>query len=150
MSKRLFIKYTIIILTALLAVNMTHAATPDVFGEYTVHFNAFNSDTLQPAMAEAYNIVRSKNRGLVTVSIIKKAQLPAGKPVRANLTLNASNLTGQFREFKVREIDEGSSIYYISEFHVAHEEILNFTLQVLPEGESSIHTVKFRQKFYTQ
>lgn len=131
-------------------VNMAQAGAPVTFGAYTVHYNAFNSDTLQPAMAEAYDIVRSKNRGMVVISIIEKAQLPVGKPVRANVTLSASNLTGQFRKFKVREIDDGNSVYYISEFHVAHEEMLDFNLQVTPEGAVSGHTVKFRQQFYTQ
>ncbi len=128
----------------------THAGEPKVFGAYTVHYNAFNTDVLQPAMAEAYNIVRSKNRGMVIVSIIKKNESPVSQPVRANVTLSASNLTGQFREFKVREIDEKDSIYYIAVFHVAHEEMLDFSLQVLPEGESNVNTVQFRQKFYTQ
>jgi len=32
------------------------AATPIKVGEYTVHFSAFNTDTLQPNMAKAYNI----------------------------------------------------------------------------------------------
>ena len=130
--------------------NLAVAGAPQVFGDYTVHFNAFNTDTLQPAMAEAYNIVRSKNRGMITVSVMKKDALAIDKPVRANITVSASNLTGQFRKFKVREVDEGKSIYYLSEFHVAHEEMLNFALQVLPEGSAKPITVEFRQKFYTQ
>ena len=70
-----------------------------------------------------------------------------GKPVRAAITASASNLTGQFRKFDIREIDEGSSIYYMSVFHVAHEEMLDFVLQIHPEGDTQSHTVKFRQKF---
>jgi hypothetical protein len=131
-------------------VGAVQAGEPQVFGDYIVHYNAFNSDTLQPKMAEAYNIVRSKNRGIVTISVMKKDVSPVGKPVRASISLNASNLTGQFRNFKTREINEGNSIYYISEFHVAHEEMLDFTMEVLPEGETQSFTVKFRQKFYTQ
>lgn len=132
---------------------LTVAGQPVSFGEYTIHYNAFNTDTLQPAMAKAYKIVRSKNRGMVTISVIKKATSnvsPMGQPVRANVTATASNLTGQFRKFSVREVDEGSSIYYLSEFHVAHEEMLNFVIQVLPEGTTKPFSVEFRQKFYTQ
>ena len=126
------------------------AGEPVVFGEYTVHYNAFNTDTLQPAMAKAYDIVRSKNRGMITISVLKKDEASIDQPVRANITVSASNLTGQFRKFDVREVDEGSSIYYLSEFHVAHEEMLNFTLQILPEGSTKSFTVEFRQQFYTQ
>jgi hypothetical protein len=127
-----------------------NAATSQVFGNYTVHYNAFNSNVLQPSMAEAYGIVRSKNRGMLSITIIKKSSESQGKPVRAKVTASASNLTGQFRKFKIREIDEKDSIYYMSAFHVAHEEMLNFVLQVLPEGEPQAYTVKFRQQFYTQ
>ena len=130
--------------------NLAVAGEPQIFGDYTVHYNAFNTDTLQPAMAEAYNIVRSKNRGMITISVMKKNAKAINEPVRANVTASASNLTGQFRKFNVREVDEGNSIYYLSEFHVAHEEMLNFSLQILPEGSVKPITVEFRQKFYTQ
>ena len=128
------------------------ADQPVTVGDYTVHFNAFNTDSLQPSMAKAYNIVRSKNRGMFTVSVMKKANelSPMGTAVRATLTASGSNLTGQLREFPVREIDEGTAIYYISVFHVAHGETLDFDLQVLPEGETKPFTVEFRQQFYTQ
>lgn len=144
------------LLTGLVGIfSMIHAGivsaeTSQSFGEFTVHYNAFNSDVLQPSMAEAYGIVRSKNRGMLTVTIIKKEPGSMGKPIRAAVTASASNLTGQFRKFDIREIDEGTSIYYMSVFHVAHEEMLDFVLQILPEGESQSHTVKFRQQFYTQ
>lgn len=131
------------------ASGISQANKPQVFGDYTVHYNAFNTDTLQPEMAAAYNIVRSKNRGMMTISIVKKIDSKS-QPIRANVSASASNLTGQFRTFKMREVDEGNSIYYLSEFHVADEEILNFTLQIFPEGNGQSMTVKFRQKFFTQ
>jgi hypothetical protein len=87
---------------------------------------------------------------MMTVSVMKKDENGIDKPVRANVTASASNLTGQFRQFKVREVDEGDSIYYLSEFHVAHEEMLDFVLQILPEGSVKPFIVEFRQKFYTQ
>lgn len=140
----------LISIVALMQTGIALAETSESFGDFTVHYNAFNSDVLQPSMAEAYGIVRSKNRGMLTVTIIKKEAGSTGKPVRAAVTASASNLTGQFRQFDIREIDEGSSIYYMSVFHVAHEEMLDFVLQILPEGETQSHTVKFRQQFYTQ
>jgi len=140
----------LVCLPALIHTENVSAETSQTFGNYTIHYNAFNSDVLQPSMAEAYGIVRSKNRGMLTITIIKKGSGPKGTPVRAKVTASASNLTGQFRKFKIREIDEKISIYYMSIFHVAHEEMLDFVLNILPEGETQAHTVKFRQKFYTQ
>ena len=140
----------LVVLSSFLHAGDVKAETFQVFGDYTIHYNAFNSDVLQPSMAEAYGIVRSKNRGMLTITIIKKDSTPSGTPVRAKVTASASNLTGQFRQFKIREIDEKESIYYMSAFHVAHEEMLDFVLHILPEGENQSHTVKFRQQFYTQ
>ena len=120
------------------------------FGDYTVFYSAFTSDTLQFAMAKAYNITRSKNRGLLSISVVKKTLSPLGLPVKAVVVAEATNLTGQLKSIDIREISENSSIYYISEFSVSHKEVLDITLKVTPEGESKTYTVKFRQQFYTQ
>ena len=142
--------FTAVIFASLLLIaSAASAASPQTFGDYTVHYNAFTSDTLQASVAEAYHITRSKNRGMFTVSVMKKSDDANGVSVRANIIASASNLTGQFRQFDVREIDDGNSIYYISVFHVAHEELLDFVLQIQPEGASEPFTVKFRQQFYT-
>ncbi|HEB94479.1 MAG TPA: DUF4426 domain-containing protein [Gammaproteobacteria bacterium] len=128
------------------------ATTPIKIDGYTVHFNAFNSDTLPPNMAKAYDIVRSKNRGMFTLSVMKDdpGVSPIGKPVHARVKASATNLAGQLRDFTVREIDEGDAIYYISVFHISAEETLAFDIQIAPEDGSKPFAVKFRQKFYTR
>lgn len=135
----------------MLAALAAQAATPVTVGKYTVHFSAFNTDTLQPNMAKAYNITRSKNRGMFTISIMKEghAVSPMGVAVRAMVKASASNLTGQLRDFKVREIDEGEAVYYISVFHVTANETLDFDIKIAPEDGGKHFTVKFRQQFYT-
>lgn len=40
-------------------------------GEHVVHFSAQSTDQLPPEIARAYNIVRSQNRAMLTVSIIE-------------------------------------------------------------------------------
>ncbi|KPJ91631.1 MAG: hypothetical protein AMJ53_11250, partial [Gammaproteobacteria bacterium SG8_11] len=52
------------------------AGTSQSFGDYTIYYSAFTSDTLQPAIAKTYGITRSKNLGLLSVSIVKKALSP--------------------------------------------------------------------------
>jgi len=144
----------ICVLFLLLFAPVTHtlAATGSstVKGDFTVYYTAFTSDTLQPSMAKAYNIKRSKNRGLLSISVVKKTLSPMGTPVKAEVKAAATNLTGQLKEIKIREVDEGSSVYYLSEFPVAHKEVLDFSLEVTPAGESKPINVKFRQQFYTQ
>ena len=119
------------------------------FGEYTVHYNAFTSDSLQPSMAKAYGITRSKNRGLVSISILKKTLSPLGTPVKAQVSAEANNLTGQWKKIPIREIVDGGAVYYISEFRVAHKEVLTFKVTAKPEGSDQELNFKFQQQFYT-
>ena len=141
------------LLTALILLLLSPFAAAEnsaQFGDYTVYYNAFTSDTLQPSMARAYNITRSKNRGLLSVSILKKSLSPLGTPVKAKVNASATNLTGQLKNIIIREVQDGASVYYLSEFHVSHKEVLDFVLEVQPEGETAPFTVKFRQQFFTQ
>ena len=127
-------------------------ATPasKTFGDYTVHLNAFNSDTLKPSMAKAYNIIRSKNRGLLTISVVKNSMSAATIPVKAKVVANATNLTGQLKNIQIREINDGGSVYYISEFQVADKEVLDFTIHVTPDHNGGPYTIEMRQQFFTQ
>jgi hypothetical protein len=128
------------------------SATPaaESFGDYTIHINAFNSDTLQPNMAKAYNIIRSKNRGLLTISVVKKSSSANGMPIKAKVDAKATNLTGQLKNIQIREINDGDAVYYISEFNVADKEILDFTVNVTPPDDNGPYTVTLRQQFFTQ
>ena len=126
------------------------APATKTFGDYTVHLNAFNSDTLQPSMAKAYKIIRSKNRGLLTISVVKKSLSESPKPVKAKIRAKATNLTGQLKDIQIREIIDGGAVYYISEFHVADKEVLDFTVYFTPNNNSGSYTVELRQQFFTQ
>ena len=48
-------------------------ATSADIGDYVIHFSAQSTDQLPPEIARAYNIVRSKNRAMFNVSIIREA-----------------------------------------------------------------------------
>jgi hypothetical protein len=143
-------RYTLASLMLLLLSPLAVAENSAQFGDYTVYYNAFTSDTLQPSMARAYNITRSKNRGLLSISIVKKSLSPLGTPVRAKVSASVTNLTGQLKNIIIREVQDGTAVYYLSEFHVSHKEVLDFVLNIQPEGEEAPFTVKFRQQFFTQ
>ena len=44
------------------------------FGDYVVYFNAMNTDQLTPEIAREYEIVRSKSRAMLNVSIHRKGR----------------------------------------------------------------------------
>jgi len=120
------------------------------FGDYVVHFNALNTSHLPPTVTREYGIKRSKNRGMINIAILRKMLGTTGKPVEADVSASASNLTGQKRIIKLREVREATAIYYIGTFPITHEETLRFTVQVKPKGNSEAHEVKFTQQFFTE
>jgi len=120
------------------------------FGDYVVHHNAFTTDSLTPEVAKAYNITRSKNRAMLNVVVLKKVMDTTGEPVAAQASATATNLNAQMRMLKLREIRKDTAIYYIADFNVSDGEILDFVVNIEPEGASKPYTVKFRQQFFTR
>ena len=119
------------------------------FGDYVVHFNAITTSRLVPEVARDYGIVRSDNRAMLNVSILRREAGSMGRPVPATLLVSAVNLTGQRRELDMREIREQGAIYYIAEFAVANEETLIFSIEVTPLDEPSGYLLRYRKQFYT-
>ena len=116
---------------------------------YTIHHNALTTDSLSPKVASAYQIQRSKGRGMVNISIIKDKENTTGTPVAGNVKLSSRNLIGQKRDIPLREIREGEAIYYIADFPVGHREQLVFDVEVLPEGGNYPLAATFQQEFFT-
>jgi len=125
------------------------AENSTLVGGYTIHHNALSTDTLTPEIAQAYNIKRSPNRGMISVSVLENRAEGQPKAVPAEIQAVAANLTGQTRNIEVREIREGNAIYYIGDFPVTNEETMNFTLTVKPEGMKQPYTAHFSQQFFT-
>ncbi len=121
-------------------------ATNADIGDYTVHFSAQSTDQLPPEVARAYNIVRSKNRAMLNVSVIRKADQA---PVTAAVSVKTVNLTGQLKDVTMRQIDEQEAIYYIGETPVANRETLIFDISVQPDGADKASDVRFKRQFYT-
>ena len=129
---------------------VANAENSQDFGDYVVHFNALNTNHLPPGATREYGIKRSKNRGMINVAILNKIMGTASTPVAANVTAIATNLTGQKRDIKLREVQEGTAIYYIGDFPITHEEVLRFVVTVKPNGQDDTYEVKFKQQFYTE
>lgn len=118
------------------------------YGNYTVLYNAFSTDVLPAKVAKAYDITRSKNLGMINITVLKKVLGMHGQPVPAKVNVSATNLTGQFRDLDVREVQEGTAIYYISNFRVSDRETLDFSLQIQPDGQESPFSLSFRHQFF--
>ncbi|MGD8708821.1 MAG: DUF4426 domain-containing protein [Ectothiorhodospiraceae bacterium] len=113
-------------------------------GGYQVHYNAVPTGMLDPAVARAYNIPRSRGTGLLTVSLLNE-----GKPVRARISALAANMNEQMRVIDMREVREADAVYYIGTFRASQRERLRFQLQVSPAAASvGPFNVEFAQDFF--
>ncbi|HUF74504.1 MAG TPA: DUF4426 domain-containing protein [Gammaproteobacteria bacterium] len=119
-----------------------------VFGNYELHFNALTTDQLNEMMATEHGIVRSRNRVLLNVSVLRSQEIGVPTAVAAEVRASARNLTGQLRNLAVREVRDGDAIYYIGEMPIANAETLIFTVEALPESETETLTVSFQKQFF--
>jgi len=118
------------------------------YNGYTIHFNAYPSDHLQPNIAKAIGVKRGQSHAVVTVVVNKKNETDkAPQSVKARVKGNAFNLTGMMRRMKLRELEDKGAIYYISDFGVRQGERLTFALSVKPDGESQEKEFKFSKQF---
>lgn len=118
------------------------------FGDYVIHFNAISTDQLQPEVARAYNITRSKNRAMLNVSIIRKVEGTIGQSVAGSVSATANNLTGQLKNLTLRQVTEGDAVYYIGDVAVANGETLVFNIDATPINETSRFSVRFSRQFF--
>ena len=77
------------------------------FGDYVLYFNALSTDQLTPEVAKQFGIVRSKNRAMLNVSIIRKQEDTIGVSTPGSVSASARNLTGQLKNLTVRENPRG-------------------------------------------
>ena len=121
-------------------------ATSVDIGDHIVHFSAQTTDLLPPTVAQNYDFVRSKNRAMLTVSVLEEG---TNKSTEAEVTVKTVNLTGQLKNVTMRRIPEGDSIYYIGETPVANRETLIFDISITPEGVDKAADVRFKRQFFT-
>ena len=115
-------------------------------GEHVVHFSAFTTDQLSSDVARTYNIVRSRERAMLNVSVIAKENSGS---VPAAVEVKTVNLTGQLKNVTMRRINEQEAIYYIGETAVANRETLIFEISVTPEGIERPSEIRFKREFFT-
>ena len=118
------------------------------FGDYVLHFNALTTDQLGAAIAAEHGVVRSPNRVLLNISVLRNQEIGLATPVSAEVAASARNLTGQLRNIAIREVREGDALYYIGETQVANAETLIFTVDATPESATEPLTVSFQRQFF--
>lgn len=115
---------------------------------FTIHHNVITTDFLAPNIATAYRIIRSPNRAMLNVSVIRDVENTTGQASMAQISARAVNLMGQSIIIPLREIREGEAIYYIGDFIIpSGNQKLIFMLDVQPDGADKPYTAKLEHDF---
>jgi hypothetical protein len=118
------------------------AEQKQTYGALDVHYSAFNSSFLQPEVAAAVGLVRSKSQGVVNVALLQ-----AGKASTGQVSGEVKNLLGQISPLTFKQVKEGTAIYYLAQFPFEQQEMLRFTLNV--KGADGVpHSFDFSQEFF--
>ncbi|BCJ09435.1 DUF4426 domain-containing protein [Pseudomonas mosselii] len=120
------------------------AARPDrkeVFGDVTVHYSAFTSSMLQPEIAAATGLTRSKNQGVLNIAVLK-----AEKPATAVVSGTVKDLTGRSNPLSFKQITDQGAVYYIAQFKIDQAETVTFDINVETGGVS--HKLSFNQEVF--
>lgn len=117
---------------------------------YNIHYNSFPTTFLSRDVAKNYQIKRSKNRGMVNISVLKQQNNELPTAVEAEIIFMVKNLYGQDKKFELRKITESDeAIYYIGTYPVTNGETINFNVYVTPKGSTHQTHIKFSREFFT-
>ncbi|MEZ1317517.1 DUF4426 domain-containing protein [Pseudomonas fluorescens] len=111
------------------------------FGDTTVHYNTFNSTYLTPEVAKAAELIRSKNQGVINISVLKD-----GKPQMAQVSGTIKDLTSQSVTLNFKQVTEQGAIYYIAQYPVPQQETRTFEIKV--QTGDKINTINFNQELF--
>jgi hypothetical protein len=125
-------------------------STTEKFGDYTVHYNVFNSTDIPAKVAEAYKLVRGKDRALVNISLTKTENGATSLGLPAQVSGISKNLMQQQQALKFIEIKEGDATYYLAPFVFNNEEVLHFEIKVSASADAKPMLVKFNRTLYLQ
>jgi hypothetical protein len=118
------------------------------FGDYTVHFNLFNSSDIPASVAEQFKLVRGKDRAIVNISLVKTENGNTSLGLPAIVSGSARNLMQQKQDLKFIEVKEDDVTYYLAPFVFNNEDLLHFDINVKPSADSAAFAVQFTRTLY--
>ena len=124
-----------------MAADVIKGERKETFGDVTVHYNTFNSTYLTPDIAKSAELIRSKNQGVINISVIKE-----GKPLMAQVSGSVKDLTSQTVPLKFKQITEQGAIYYIAQYPVDQQEVRTFDIKV--QTGDKTNTISFQQELF--
>lgn len=112
-------------------------------GGYTVIYSAVRSDALPEIMAREHGIPASEDAALLNVTLEQSGENLSAQ----SITATATNLAEQLREIEMKETVANNFVSYLGVVEIAEREVLDFEIEVVPEGASQPIVIRFREEF---
>lgn len=111
-------------------------------GDYQIHYNAVPSGFLTVDVAQSYGILRSRNRGVLLVSVKRDNQA-----VSARVEAQVGSGGDRLEVLEMRPVQTSGIISYLGSFTIADGESRHFRLHIAPTGGPPID-LEFSQQFF--
>jgi hypothetical protein len=134
-----------LLLTALFAIQ-AQAAEPYSTKDIELSCVAVPTTELTSEAARSFNVERSPNRGLLTVTLIKKGKNGKSETVGGQIYAGAINLRNNLSNIPIREVHDGNSVYYLGEYLVSAPDTLRFLVNANVLGKTM--KSEFSREFY--
>ncbi len=135
-------------LSAAAALTFAAAAAAEqfgTFGDYEVHYNAFRADFLPREVALQHGLTRSRDRGLLNITVLRRTEDGTTAPSEAALAVTASSRHAGAQIVRMRPVLEDGTLNYLGEFRLEAEDTYRFEIQVTPAGTAQTYRVVFSQ-----
>lgn len=119
-------------------------------GEFTIYHSAFNAENLTPEIAAAFNIQRSKYRGVLNVSVIRERPKAIGTSVKALVDVDLMADKDHKQSIAMHEVESEGATSYLGEFPIADGQEIAFEIRVRPAGADESTVILMKQEFFTE
>ncbi|QFS85644.1 hypothetical protein FIU96_02165 [Marinobacter sp. THAF39] len=118
------------------------------FGDYQVHWSVFPSTFLNPEVARANNLQRSRGIGIINISIMTEGEHGQIRPVGGQVQGQVTNDIQQVNFLAFRRIQEGDAVYFIAQYQYRSGDLMTFNITARPTGHNRDLPVRFSHTLF--
>ena len=115
-----------LLLATIMAATSSQAVEITRVGDLELHCVAVPTMELTPEAAKAYNVTPSPERGLLTITLLRKIRPGEAKSVQGQIFAGAVNQRNNLSSIPIREVHDGDETYYLGEYRVTPPDTLRF------------------------
>lgn len=108
-----------------------------------IEYTSFDSTIIPPEVAAAHGLVRSRNRVIANVTVLRN-----GKSVPAKVTGTATNLLNQTTSLSFEPVREKGTVYYLATQRVSQRDTIRYAIDVIPAGTRQACRIHFTRDYY--